>query len=131
MTWGSGQASLSAGFGSSLAVGHTAAAGRGELSLHRATALLGSLQHHQCQHSPDFSALALCISLASSRSGSSWGRWDTGARHPSLGEEPTLESVCWRPRSWGAGFLLTWGGTISDRAGYLLFASREWGLGTR
>lgn len=38
------------------------------------------------------------------------GQTDTGARHPSLGREPTLESVHWSPRSWGPVFLLAWDG---------------------
>lgn len=52
---GLGQAGLSAGFGSSVAVGRATAACWGSLSLREATALLGdrSLRHRRGQHSPD------------------------------------------------------------------------------
>lgn len=70
MTWVSGQAGLSIRFGSSVAIGHAVVVGWGELSLRDQ-----SLQHRQCQHSPRLSALAPCISLVSSLSGTFWGRW--------------------------------------------------------
>jgi len=85
----------------------------GELSLHGAVALLRvwSLQRCRCQRSPDFgSGLLVAQPPASALRAADLaplGQTDTGARHPSLGKEPTLRSVCWGPGSWRAGVLLT------------------------
>lgn len=135
VTWGLGQASLSAGFGSSIAVSRAATAGRGELSLCGARALLGdrSLQHRWCQHSPCFRAGLLvgpapCVSLVSSRSGSSWGRRtpEPGIHH--WAGSPRLK-VCTGAHAPGDLFSFLLG--MGDRRPYGVFPLSQRGLGTR
>lgn len=135
VTWGLGQASLSARFGSSVAVGCAAAAGRGELSFHGAVALLGdrSLQHRWCQHSPDFGgrllvALAPCVSLVSSNCGSSRGRWTPvpGIHHWARSPRLKVHAGVHAP-----GELVSFSLGLGDLRSYGVFALSQRGLGTR